>query len=228
MRFDVKKFVFMAIKDIKNAFFEKAQEKGIIDFIFPGPDTKEVPEDIEACALAIKNLRSLSVTEQLELDDHSQADEISHKIISTKHHLEQLSEKERLLELEISRTEVFGDFSAEDIEYISKETGKKFHFFCAKQDLFEEETLPEDLMYLDSGHGLDYFFSINEKTKEYKNMIEMKVPIPVNMTKNSLRKVRLEKEEVENTFKSFQKYNKFLHEALREKLNAYALFFCAK
>src|ERR1700722_18908406 len=131
MRYDVKKYLFVGFEGDRNVFFQKAQELGIVHFIRIKP-TKigHLPEEIQNITRAIKIVQGLPPAEQEELDEYSQLDHLTQKIVALKHREEKLNEEKRLVELEIVKVQMFGNFSLEDISYIENETKRKIQYFC--------------------------------------------------------------------------------------------------
>lgn len=222
MRIDVKKFLFIGPIDLKKTFFEKAQDIGIIDFIDASKKRgKEFPENIQRVIQAIKVLRGLPVTEQEELEDYSKADSIVASILNLKHEKEKKEEEIRTLRLEIARVAPFGKFSLRDLEFIEKNGRRYIQFFSSKK--VSQEELPEDVIYIGSDKGLNYFISISKEKRTFDNMIEMKVDRPVDELLERKKEVEKELVSLDENLKSYSKYNTFLHHALTYKLNSFHL-----
>lgn len=225
MRIDVRKFLFVGMGKDRAAFFEKAQEMGIIEFMDSKDfhDTQEMPSDIRTLDEAIKILRSLPIAEQDEIEDLSIANTTANCIIKLNYSIESLYEERRILSQEISRTEVFGNFRFEDLEYIEKEAGRKVQFFFSKEDMEVDAQKLSELIYIDSAHGLKYYISINRESVSYEGMVEMEV-------KHSLQDLVRRQKEVEKKIafserelRAFSNRNELLHKALIDKLNSYNL-----
>jgi len=224
MRIDVKKYLFIGNKKIRNAFFEAAQEKGIIHFIDADPDKpKELPLDVQHIASAIKILRGLPPIEQEEINEYHLAEGIAEKILHLKHQIERYEEEKRVVKLEIARIEIFGDFSLEDIAYIENEAKRVVQFFCAKKGFVEDPRLPETAVYVGTEHGLDYFISINKKHESYEAMMEMKIEQPLGKLAKRYDHAENEIDKLELRLKDYAKYNQFLHHALIALMNRYHL-----
>ena len=224
MRIDVKKYVFVGLEDEQEAFFKKAQDAGIVQFIEKTKNsTKGLPTDVSNVSNAIKILRGLPTAEQEDLDDFSQADHITSKILQLKDKLEKLEEEQRVNKLEIARVGIFGDFSPEDIAYIKQEGHKVVQFFFAKQGAYTQDSLPAEVVYVASEHGLDYYVAINDQSMQYDKMVEMRIEHPLGALKARTVQIEQELHQTEKTLKTYAKYNKFLHHALISKLNTYHL-----
>jgi V/A-type H+-transporting ATPase subunit I len=224
MRIDLKKYLFLGLNNKRSLFFKEAQERGIIDFIDPNPvKNREVPVELQSITQAIKTLQGLPVVEQDEIRDYSQANKIAAKINECKHQYERLLEDERVLKLEISRTEIFGDFSLDDIDYIQREGRRVIQFFCAKKGFSETDMVPECALYVGSDHGLDYFMTVAEKPSQFEKMIEMKVDAPVGLLKERLAHTSHQIQGVHEKLKEYAKYNTFLHHALIDGMNHHHL-----
>lgn len=224
MRIDVKKFLFVGVADTKKEFFAKAQEKGIVHFIDSKVGKAEAaPADLQHVTAAIKILRGLPVVEQEEIHEYSLADGIVEKILDLRHRLEKLYEEARILKLEISRVQVFGDFSKDDIRHLEKEAHRHLQFFFAKSGYKDEPNFPEEPLFIGSDHGLDYFVTISKEHLHFEKMVEMKVDRPVGELRTRLKQVEQDTVDVEHTLKTYAKYNYFLHHALIDKMNRYNL-----
>lgn len=224
MRVDVKKYLFVGVKDVKDSFFEQAQEEGIVHFIDSDPTiVKELPENIQHVTQAIKILRGLPTTEQEESHDYTLASGIADKVLELKHQLDKLLEDERVMKLEIARVEIFGDFSVDDVDYIEREGNKKIQFFCAKKGVSDKDDFPSEAIYVGSDHGLDYFVTVQNKAQQYDGMIEMKIDEPVTVLRQKLLQIRSDIRDVDQRLKGYEKYNDYLHHALIDKMNRYNL-----
>jgi V/A-type H+-transporting ATPase subunit I len=224
MRIDLKKFLFIGTQTDQALFFEKAQEAGIIHFIEGNASKiKEVSPEIANFAAAIKVLRGLPTAPQEELTDYALADGLVAKILQLKIKLENLFEEQRIVKLEISRVGIFGNFSTSDIAYIEREGNRKAQFFFAKKGVAAQIELPPELIYIDSDHGLDYFFALNPEPKQYPKFIEMRIEQPVDVLKKRLTEIDNEIHETEQRLKNYSKYSTYLHHALVSKLNHFQL-----
>lgn len=224
MRYDVKKYLFIGLEEEREGFYKAAQNVGIIHFIENGTtSTKEIPEEITATITAIKILRSLPVLEQVEPEDAGAADDISHKILTLKHSLEALAEQSRTLRLEIERIAPFGDFSPEDLAFIEREGKRKIQFFFGRQGSAAELELPDEVIYVTSAHGLDYFVAINPEPKQYKRLVEIRIEQPIGALRKQRHDIEQQLHHDEHELKTYAKYNHFLHQILIHKLNHYHL-----
>jgi V/A-type H+-transporting ATPase subunit I len=227
MRIDVKKFLFIGLKNEKDPFFKQAQEIGIIHFIEPHQKMKEVPVEISRLTAAIKVVRGLPVVEQEEIDEFLLADGYAQKILELQNKIEKLSEEQRLLHLEMVRVAVFGNFSNEDISYIERMGHRKIQFFFAKHGIAtgpaREIILPSEVIFVGTEHELDYFIAINKEPKQYPKLIEMKIEMPLGKLKEKAEQVRINLHNTEQQLKSYAKYNLFLHRALIYRWNGYSL-----
>ncbi|MDP1880749.1 MAG: V-type ATPase 116kDa subunit family protein [Parachlamydiaceae bacterium] len=225
MREDVKKYLFIGLEDEKNAFLKAAQSKGMIHFINPDPSLpKEIPEDVHRLITAIKVLRGQPTTEQEENVDELNVDQIVNRIVYLNEKNEKMLEEMRLLSNEISRIEAFGNFSLEDIAIIENEGKCKVQFFAARPTLFQDELMPEGLVYVSSEHGFDYYIAINDEQITYEKMIELKFNRSLADLKHEYRLAKATHIDVEHELKGFAIYNQFLHHALIDKLNQYNLY----
>ncbi len=225
MRKDVKKILFLGLEEDKDAFFESAQTKGLIHFIDPHLNaSKDIPEDVQKVTAAIKILRSLPSREQEENFGNLNADQIVDKILDLHAKSEKLEEDLRIVALERSRIEVFGNFSFEDIAFIEKKGKCRVQFFCGRPNLFLDLPQPENLIFVSSEHNLDYYVAINDHAVAYERMIEMKFDRSLEELKRTQHLAQKEHLGIVHALKKYAKYNEFLHHALIEKLNSYHLY----
>lgn len=223
MRYDVKKFLFVGVEADRDAFFKRAQDAGIIHFVSPVPIKTEEAPAVQELLGAIKVLRGLPTRPQEDLDSFDYAQELAEKILSLKDTLTDLQEEQRVIDLDISRVEVFGDFSMDDIAYIEREGKRKLQFYCAKQGFADHPDLPAELIYTGSNHGLDYFVGINRSAAQYPKMVEMLIDRPLGTLKKRLSEVHGEIVRIEGQLKECARYNAFLHQALVQQLDHYHL-----
>ncbi len=219
MRIDVKKFLFIGMEEERSAFFKKAQDLGLIQFIdIRSARTPEIPEELKQINYALKVIRELAPAAQEEPAD-GEFEGIVRRIAELKHRKEALYEEQRMTRLEIARVHVFGDFSLEDIRLIEKQ--RKIQFFCAKEGAIT--ALSPEIFYVGTDQGLDYFVSISKEGLSPDQMIEMQIDHPLGVLKTRLKEKESEAHAVEQELKKYAKYNTFLHQALNHQLNRFNL-----
>lgn len=224
MRKEVKKFLFVGLEEDKKEFFEKAQEHGLIHFIDPYASAHpDIPQDVQRVTAAIKIVRGLPTREQEENFNGLNPNQITDDILRLNEDYEKLKEQLRVLNLEISRIAVFGDFSFNDIAYIEKKGKCHIRFFCARPSAFLDEPVPDNLIYITTENGLDYYIGIDSRPGVYDKLFEMKFEHSLETLEQMQRDAQLKRTKVEHELKNYVKYNEFLHQALIEKLNRYHL-----
>lgn len=224
MRVDCKKFLFYGARSAVEAFFDDAQNQGIVEFIDPKKTKiKEVPRDINRIQQAIRVLHGLPTTEQLEVDDYENADELAREITGMHDKIEVLLEERREIRQEIARIEVFGDFSLSDIAYIEREGNRKVQFYCAKHHTDIVVGEEADIIHVGSDHGLDYFVAFNAERRSYQGMLEMIIDKPLGELHTRLADVDREVHELELDIKKYANRQQYLHEALVDRMNHYSL-----
>ncbi len=107
-----------------------------------------------------------------------------------------------------------GNFSLEDKASIEKDGSRKIQFFTARPSLFQDEPVPDSLIYIASDHGMDYYMSISKVPASYEKMIEIKVDRSLKDLRKSLMDAEHQNHQLEHELKEFAKYNDFLHHAL--------------
>jgi V/A-type H+-transporting ATPase subunit I len=224
MRYDVKKFLFCGLEQERDLFFERAQHAGLIHFI---PSTtassKEVSIEVQNQIHAIKIVLGLPVIAQEEMEGFKENRRIVLEIIALKDQLDKLMEEERMLSLEMSRVAVFGDFSLEDVSALEQDSKRHIQFYCAKFGTFDSTNLPNEALYIGSGHGLDYFCALNKQKLVFPKMVEMTIEKPYGELKERRDQVHLAIAKIESSLKTYARYNHFLHAALVNELNTYHL-----
>lgn len=224
MRIDVRKFLFIGPRSIRELFFEKAQEEGMVEFI---DTTKKyvypVPKDLQKVEGAIRVLRGLEPTEQEESEDFSQTSSIVGEILYLHDQIERLTDEERVLQQEIARILPFGDFSIREVEELEEKTGRKFRFFTAKKSYELDDHGHPELLYLTSLHGLDYFATFSTADINISGLIELHIPESLSDLKKRLHHVHEGIHKGREQLKTYAKWNAFLHKARFEKLNEYNL-----
>jgi V/A-type H+-transporting ATPase subunit I len=230
MIIDVKKYVIIGAKEDLETFFTRAQDKGVIEFISPSSRKMiDMPPEVQHLVDALRILRKLPLREPYaDGGDLHYADEIAVRISELKIEVEKLTEEKRLLEAEIARVAPFGDFSMDDIDYIERETGRKIQFFCMRTDKSKKAHFEDGVIYVNTEYDLDYFIAMNANTKQYADMIEMRIDRPLGELRTHLSFVKESLHQLEAELKGYAGYIDFLKEALIQRLNDYHLFHAKK
>lgn len=223
MRYDVRKFLFVGLEEDRTAFFERAQQAGIIHFTINRPRSAELPVKGQNIAHAIKILRGLPQIGQEEPQESQSADSIVEKILSMHEKIQALNEELRTTNLEITRIAPFGDFSMDDITHIETQGHRQVQFFVAKSCHADSVELPAEMVPIASENDLDYFVAFNQERKQYPKFVEMTIACSLSTLKTRSEQIDSEKSALEYELKSLTKYNKYLHQALATILNDFAL-----
>lgn len=220
MRVDLKKYIFIGMASQKELFFKKAQSIGLIHFIDISQTKKKgEPDILQRIGYAIKVLRGLPVADQEENYKDLDAVSLTEAISNLQHKIEATLEEIRILDLEIARVNVFGEFSSDDIKYIRDKGNRFIQFFVAKSGLFHDKPLPENVIFVATENGLDYFVAVNPQPVSYENMIEMKIDHSVDQLKIKRQASQEKFLSAEHELKGYAKYKQFLHHSLTVKLN---------
>ncbi|MDR3624614.1 MAG: V-type ATPase 116kDa subunit family protein [Chlamydiales bacterium] len=222
MRVDVVKILFVGVEKEKDRFFAAAQEQGLIEFINP-KGSKDLVNDAEVHKFlaAIKILRGFALLPQLEGMPSQVAMPAVERILALHTDILKLNEEMRRLEVTITRNNIFGEFSLEDLAFIKKEGKYEVRFFCRAQSKVDK---PCDKNLIDIGaeNGLEYFIAIDYSTDELKNyegMIEIKIDKSLNTLHADLEAVKSQTHLYEQELKNYSQYNRFLHKELIERLD---------
>lgn len=215
MRIDVKKILFVGMEEDRTPFFKKAQELGVIQFIDEKQEEQSaIPRGLQDINAALKVLRGLKPSPQEEGDDTL----IVPAILALKKREESLLEEVRHTRLEIARVHVFGNFSLQDIQAIEKDGKCVIQYFCAK-----EGKGSNDLIYIGTDQGMDYFISISKERVFFDNMIEMQIDEPLGLLQKRLKEKTEEIHQTEKELNKYSKYSDYLHQVLINHLNHHQL-----
>ena len=223
MREPVKKALFIGMASDKQNFFEKAQQKGFIEFI-PKSDLKKrkLPKPIEAHIQALKYLRSEEVSENpVTSGDALWASE---RVIELKHLIASRSEERRALNSEITRVRIFGDFSWDTINDIEQASQRHIQFFAVKHKN-HLDGIDNGLIYIGTDFDMDYFVSIAREKQTYPGMIEMHIERPLGQLEKDLKRVQSDIKNFEQELRNFATWKEHIHNALIDNLNTYNLEF---
>jgi V/A-type H+/Na+-transporting ATPase subunit I len=222
MRKDVKKLLFFGLEEDKSPFFQEAQVLGLIQFI-DQKNRKISPSNAtsDIFAHAIRILRGLEKAPQTEVLKRPLL-EIAKEIVDLKKTQDKLEEESRILHLEIERIQIFGNCSLADIKYL-EEHGKRFlQFFSARESFPVED---QDLIFVASQHGLNYYLSIQPQIKTYPGMNEMKIDCGLKELHDAVEKNKKEHRKIHANLASFAPYSIPLHQALADSLDSADLTF---
>jgi V/A-type H+-transporting ATPase subunit I len=219
------KYLFIGAKEDLDLFFERAQEKGCIEFIAPsGKKPVDFPSAIQNLLAALKILRKLPVKKAfLSNTSRAYACESALRIVTIKNEIERHEEQIRLLQGEIVRVAIFGDFSIDDLEYIERETKRSIQFFCMKTAKASRIEIPEEAIYVGTEYDLDYFIAINKKPTSYPDMIEMRIDRPLGELQNLLAFQKETKHQLEAELKGYAGFGELLQHTLASELDEFYL-----
>jgi len=219
MRIDVKKFLFIGLKEERGSFFKQAQQLGLIDFIDAPLSTSTHRQEASRYTEAIKILRGVPSKEQLEIDDLSNAAHIADTILRYKQELDLSEEKIRVTRLEISRIAIFGRFNLNEIQDIRERGRRIIQFYCGKKGVRERVSEQKNVIYIDSDHGLDYFAGIHSAQASYDGLVEMKIDRTLDLLHQDFIAAHNGKQRLEKALHEMAVYSQYLHRAFYEELN---------
>lgn len=212
MRKDLAKMLFVGLETDKTAFFEKAQQVGLIEFIGTSRTIEaERQGEIAELTSALKILRGLNPIEQLMPEADARA--IASSIIKTKLSIEKLEEKKRFIKTEIERIKPFGSFS---LPVIPKMV---FQFFISR--VSQRFTLidEEGLFLISSDENYDYWFSADFHKRHFPHAHEVFFEKSLKSLEQALQDTLEETRLREQDLRMAAQYSAFLHKALGKKLN---------
>ena len=223
MRVNVVKYLMMGPMSVRDRFFQSIQEKGIVEFISQKPPSLEMPTQIQNFIDALHVLRQMVPVKQELVDDYRSANVLANHVVERNHELERLAEQARLIKKEISRIEIFGDFSIPNLREIEKESGYVMQFFFTKKsELLEAPKRPE-VIFVGQAYGLDYFIAINKQRVSYDGFIEIVIEHSIGELQDQLAQINRQIDAFESELASLAHKKKLLKQGMINTLNNYHL-----
>jgi V/A-type H+-transporting ATPase subunit I len=220
MRIDVVKYLFMGPTSSRDLFFEKVQELGIIEFISEKGGFKQKDSEIDLFIHALHILRRRTPVEQLARGrDVRSGIVVASDIVDKNERLERAREEKRILEKEIARIEIFGDFSLDELHAIENESKRVFQFFFTKKSREIEAPKRPEVFYVGEHFGLDYYVSLNPERVSYEGMTEMMIDHSVGELQSKLAEVNRNIDLFEGELSILAHYKKDVKAGLVDALN---------
>jgi len=219
MIFNVKKYLFIGVKEDLDLFFSRAQHKGAIQFIKdPSAEVSAVPKYIENIAQAIKVLKSYHSHDTMKIDEYELTNVVD-DILRLHKKKEMLQEELIHIEDEIEKMRPLGEFSMEDLNRFELLSNKKILFFSCKRGYKDHADFPEELIYLTTDHDLDYFIYIGERYPEYSSLSELQFSHALSEWKERREHWRIKIRQTEQKLKEYAPCLEFLKKAFLEQLS---------
>ncbi|MCH9633513.1 MAG: hypothetical protein S4CHLAM7_02410 [Chlamydiae bacterium] len=222
MRIDVQKFLLFGPSIQKKEFFRKAQQLGVIEFIdHSGQKYDIVPEPVKKMNKALRVLRGVPILEQSDEEDLERASAITEEILGLHAKHQALFEEKRLINQEMTRVAVFGDFNYKDVEFIQNQGHREVQFFFSKH----RDKVPEEapLIYVGKDHDLYYFIGISREKIAYENMVEMIVEKSFGELSFRKNEIINEIHEIEQKLKELSRFKSLVKKAVIHSFNEYYL-----
>lgn len=217
-----KKLLFYGLKDEISLFFEKAQQRGIVEFIGKHQlKQSDLPTSLKNFVSAIKILRKQPV-EKIEEEVAYSPEEICDRVIQTDRNIEHLEELKNGLLEEAKRVAPFGDFSLDEVEYIKNESNRIFQFFTIKTKR-RGDRIFEDLIYISTDYDQDNFIAINNEKKSYPGYLEVIIDKPIGLINKRLWMIDEQLQHQRDSLKKFAAYLPNLMEGILKKYNNFNL-----
>ncbi|MDN3504824.1 MAG: V-type ATPase 116kDa subunit family protein [Rhabdochlamydiaceae bacterium] len=216
---DVKKMLFIGVKEDLDLFFSRAQTVGRIEFI-RGKEKAiaPFPKYIEEMVSAMKVLKHYP-SEDTQFPDDSDAHEIVERILHLQKKMETLQEERIHIKAEIEKMRPLGDFSLVDVQTFERLSNKNMIFFSCKRGHKERDDFPESLIYITSDHELDFFMYVGKKCPEYNNLNELTFTHTLSEWREKDVKWKRSIKEVENKLKEMASLYDYLYRNLTLQLN---------
>lgn len=172
----VHKYLIFGAREDLDSFYARAQVAGCIEFIQKEKMPEHLPEEVVTLMGVVKILKKLPPKEKLDEEwTLEEALAFAKRISSLKEQIDRLHEEKRLLVFDQARIAPFGHFSTQDIAYLEKEGKRRVQFFSRSANRKNPIPVDEDLLYVSTENGLEYFISIAKTHKTYPGLIEMRL-----------------------------------------------------
>lgn len=226
MRIDVKKCFFIGSEKVKNDFFTKSQELGVIEF-FGTHKPSNFSEDMMSLIEATRILKRLEEvvghqekTENLSYSPFILAD----KVIKNKKRIEDLEAEVKTLDKDIARVMPLGDFLFKDIENLARDIKKSLRFFSYKNVPSIVNRLPENFIYITSVHKINYCLAIGLETEVPAGFSEIKISASYRELQEKQKKLLQERDSLKAELKKFIAYQDDIKNTFRELYNTFSLY----
>lgn len=224
MIYDLQKTLFIGAKDDLNAFFDRAQDMGFIQFI---PHSKkqasDYPEEVLNAIKAIKILyKQPPVHQERRVKDFS-TEELVNRSIYLNEELQSLTDKQVQLTSEIRKIKPFGDFDFSEIEQLQDASKHIIQFFVVKHGKIQ--TPHEDLIFITTAYDLDYYMSFATKRLSIPSMIELHLTESLSDLEADLQAVNAQIASSELELKELASYEEYLREEFKGILDTHHLSF---
>ncbi len=215
----LKKFLFIGVLEDLNHFFDAAQKKGIIEFIpdqsHPTKPSREIAELVEALQI----LKHYHVEESI-FPEGMIAQEIVAEILEVQQKLKEKTEEKLALEKEIASIAPLGAFLKEDIQWLEKQSGRKFFFYFAKRSsVFTDD----HLVLINTDHEADFYFSLTHDPVDDPRLTLIPFHSSLDELKLNLQLAKVEIKKMDQLLKNLAPYADFLREEMIQKINAQEL-----
>lgn len=225
MRINVKKCFFIGSEKIKNDFFSKSQELGVIEF-FGSHKSSNFSEDMLSLVEAIRILNRLEEivgfqekTKDIPYNTFILAD----KVVKNKKRIEELESEIKALDKDIARVIPLGDFVFKDIETLSKNLKKSFRFFSYKNLPSTNNDFPDNFIYITSAHKLNYYLAIGLDSEVPEGFSEIKVVASYKELQKKQQYLQEEVLSLKSELKGFIAYKEDIKNTFHELYNNFSL-----
>lgn len=223
MRIDVTKYLVIGPMLMRDAFFKRVQELGIVEFIRKTPLPLETSPEVQNFVDALHVLRQMVPVKQEPTDDFRSAHVLAHHVVERGAELERLREHRRILTKEIERIDVFGDFSLDQLHTLEQESKRVIQFFFCKMNTETDSVKRPEVIFIRQAHGLDYFMAINREHTTYNGLTEIVIHRSLGELNQELAEINLQIDVYETELASLAHKKKLLQQGLYNTLNKYHL-----
>lgn len=222
MIIDVQKVIFVGSIDDRDVFFRRAQNEGVIEFIHSKNAKKgEMPKPLQDTLKAIKVLKKQPLIDQIDEAPDVDFDELTTEVLQTKELHDSLEEQRRYLQAEIARIHPLGDFSLDNLNELTRETGMRYRFYAVKSTKREKVHIPDECHFISSEYGMDYFISFSKKEINASDLFEVHVEKSLKALHQELDHVNAEYVLVHEQLKELAEYLDLLKHHLTNQSNAF-------
>lgn len=219
MRINVHKYLVLGPTSLRAQFFARAQEMGIAEFIGKKKPSLQNPVEVQNFIDALHVLRRMTPVKQAPTDDYGSAHVIAQHVVEVAGKLEHLQEQRRVLEKEMERVAIFGNFSVPRLEKIEAAANRKVQFFFSKSGKAPNDSKREEVIYVGMDTELDYFVAINKENTSYDELIEIVIERSHNELEHELAEILRQIDGFETELGVLTHHKKILHQGLVDTLN---------
>lgn len=223
MRIDLTKWLMIGPESISTAFFEKAQEIGIIEFIHKKSPAFQLTSDQQVLVDALKILKNYEPVAGFVPCDSCQ--KVAESCLETYQAIQEITAELTELKSEFEHVSILGDFSLDALKKIEADTKLSPQFVYSESMHELPESLSSRFFEIATREGVHYYFWMAmEKETLPEGFLVMKVDRDAKTLQSEINKLQ-ERLEVANAYLSHCKqYENDLRNHLSDLINRHTRY----